>query len=361
MGKLSIVLLDKNSKRYLSSRKQEWTLCLGAGINSGILPDWSILTTNVVNRCFKHSWTKDDLIKKNQEIGFTYDSWIQASLNKHIKDGGNLVSFNKIIEEELYGDLIKLAAKEKLGIPLINFLNNPRYNRKSIIRVVKFFEDGFRNSTLMQLVRCLSMKSDQYALPSAIISLNADTLLYSLLIGYNIVYSKYKYKTLPPEPFKLILKSYHMWGDKIPLFHLHGSIIPEAQHKTVKKGCHDSKENLIFLEGSYSKVAGAMYSWAQTNFLYYASNSHMIFLGLSMSDPNIRRWLNWSSDYLRNDLSPNLDSDSSVCKHLWIKKDPIDKELNSFYQNSLLHLGVKVAWIKGYNEIESGLKNIMIK
>ncbi len=121
----------------------------------------------------------------------------------------------------------------------------------------------------------------------------------------------------------------------------------------------DGRENLIFLESSYTKVAGSMFTWAQTNFLYHALNTKMIFLGLSMSDPNIRKWLNWTAENVNADLTLYQSIDISSNKHIWLKPKPADKETQEFLENSLRHLGVKMGWIDNYSQIKEALLNVM--
>lgn len=360
MGKESLELLHKNSAKYLSNKNQNWTLVVGAGICSGIMPDWSILTLNVVNTCYGTTWDAIEFKSINEKIGFSFDSWIQASLNKYLIDGGDLDGFNKILEDELYKDLLIRADKHGIKETLINYMCTPRKKEPTPSIVIDFFETEYGNTTLLQIVRVLNSSPEKQRLPVAIITLNADILLNTLINALNTKLNCKPNQPLPEEPYKLVLRSYNMWSDKIPIFHLHGSIAPEQTHK-VNPIIHDSRDNLIFLESTYTRVAGNMYSWAQSNFLFYSTNTTMVFIGLSMSDPNIRRWLNWAHEEMNFKLSVNRGIKDIAKRHLWIKPVPSDKSLVSFFENSLTHLGVKVGWINGYNEIEKALKYITKK
>ena len=245
---------------------------------------------------------------------------------------------------------------------IITFLNKPQMKRPPQKRVTDFFEKNYSETTLMQLVDVLTSDPEHYKLPDKIITFNADTLLYSLLVAYNeLKYSTFK-NPKAAEPYKLILKSYHSWGNKIPILHLHGSIYPELILPITKRPKkQDGRDNLIFLESSYTKVAGSMYTWAQTNFLYCALNTKIIFLGLSMSDPNIRKWLNWINENVNADLTSYQKTDINSNKHIWLKPKPSSKETQVFLQNSLTHLGVKMGWIDNYTQVKSSLLNIMAK
>jgi len=361
MGKQYLSLLTKDCNRLLQKKSQDWTLCLGAGINKNILPDWSDLTLNVINTVFKFGWDKAAFEKNNKSIGFSYDSWIQACLNRHIADGFKIEKFHKILENEIYKDLFLQAEKDGIKSLLKEFLCNPKLGKNHRKKIISFFERHYLNTTLMQIVDVLTNNPNDYKLPGSIISFNADTLLYSLLMVYN----DEKYSSLKTihakEPYKMMLKSYHDWGDKIPIFHLHGSLFPEVPVKKGKTQKQDGRDNLIFLESSYSKVAGSMFTWAQTNFLYYALNTKIIFLGLSMSDPNIRKWLNWTAENINADLSSYKKTDIKSTQHIWLKPRPCNKNIQSFLQDSLAHLGVKMGWIDNYDQVKDSLLNIMKK
>ncbi len=60
MGKESINLLSKDSAKYLKNKQQNWTLVVGASICNGIMPDWSTLTLNVINKCFGTTWDETE-------------------------------------------------------------------------------------------------------------------------------------------------------------------------------------------------------------------------------------------------------------------------------------------------------------
>lgn len=357
----TIELLHKNYEGHLNKIHQDWTLCLGAGICKGILPDWFDLTNRIVNRCFGYSWDSKEFKKQTDLIGFSLDSWIQGCLNQHIvASKGTILSFNKILEEELYRDLLDKADKYKLRLPVMKLFEKPKSLGSKIFDVCDFFEKEYGGTTLMQLVNVLLLAPDKTNLPKSIVTFNADSLLYSLLILFNIRNHNIGKPLIsnPKEPFRKITKPYQTWGENIPIFHLHGSISPTI---ISKKTVDDSRDNLIFLESSYTKVAGSMFSWAQSNFLYFAQNNKLIFLGLSMTDPNIRRWLSWSSENYLKELHKKTGTDVLSLKHLWIKTKMKSTESQNFIDVSLHHLGVKVALIDKWGDLEKGLQNIMLK
>jgi hypothetical protein len=341
---------------------KEWTLCLGAGICKGILPDWFDLTNRLVNRCFGYTWDSREFKKQSDQIGFSMDSWIQGCLNQHIIAAkGTILSFNEILEEELYSNLLDKATTYNLRTPVIKLFEKPKTLKPSeVLLVCEFFENEYGDTTLMQLVTLLLKPSSSINLPNSIVTFNADSLLYSLLMLFSIR-NHNRGKVLfnyPKESFRKITQPFQTWSTNIPIFHLHGSISPTLK---VKTRIDDSRDHLIFLESSYTKVAGSMFSWAQSNFLFFAQNNKLVFLGLSMSDPNIRRWLSWTAENYQKELQKKLGNDTLSLRHLWIKTKMKSPESQNFIDVSLHHLGVKVGLIDNWSQIGRGMENLMAK
>lgn len=356
----TIDLSDDKYKKHISSmhKNNSWSLCVGAGICRNILPDWFELTRRIVNRTFKYNWNEKKFEENTKLIGFSLDGWIQGCMNHHINiEQGSKESFNKILEEELYRDLYNKAEEYTLLEPLKKLFEKPKTLRlKEMQDICDFFEKEYSSTTLLYLVKVLTENPSEVRLPHSIITLNADSLLYSLLILFSIKYYNQDRTTLewPTEKYKKITKPYQTWGNKIPIFHLHGSISP-----TINDKIFDSRENLIFLEDSYNQIAGSMHSWAQSTFLYTAQNNMLVFLGLSMSDSNLRRWLGWTAANHSYEINRNKSDSVISLRHLWIKTKQNDNELQKFTDVSLHHLGVKIALINSWRDIGNQLHHIL--
>lgn len=355
----TINLKENKFKNYLRQfSTTNWILCIGAGICKGILPDWFDLTLNLVNTIFGKSWYQEEFKKVSEEVGFSLNSWIQGCYNKLNSEGKTIEEFNKLLEDALYHDLLNKADKKNLKEPLIQFFESPKKIRKKpLLKLYEFFEENYSKTTLIQIVKALVLKETNAKLPSAIITFNADSLLHSLIILYSI---KYHYDCTgefsnPKESFRKVTRTFQTWGDCIPIYHLHGSLSPTGTKKTFD----DSRDSLIFLESSYNNVASNMYSWAQTNFLYSAQNFKLVFLGLSMSDPNIRRWLSWTNEAYIEELSAETNGKAQSLPHLWIKTRASNDDIQEFMDLSLRHMGVKIGLIDNWDKVEETLKKIM--
>ena len=350
------------NKGYLHANP--WTLVVGAGICQGILPTWFELTRRLFNICFKENLDTAGFKNFYDKTAFSLDSLIQASLNKHIIDGGSNDSFSEILQDQLYSDLLSNADKYGLRNSLIKlFYTTKSFTKDEVINVCDFFETDYKETTILKLIKTLIEKQDETRLPTSIITFNADSLLYALLILYNIKMNFDKtgvYKQVE-KPYKQVIRPFEFWGDKIPIFHLHGAISPNNPNNKTKHKVkiRDARNNLIFWESTYTKVAGSMFSWAQTNFLYHSLSTSLVFLGLSMSDPNIRKWLSWTSENLNLQIEAFTGTQVNILKHLWIKPVPIEIYEKEFFEASLNHLSVKIGWIPSWKEFEKGFNNIL--
>lgn len=102
-----------------------------------------------------------------------------------------------------------------------------------------------------------------------------------------------------------------------------------------------------------------MHSWAQSTFLYSAINSKLVFIGLSMSDPNIRRWLSWTNQAYLSELNSVTEGKGISLPHLWIRTKNNSDNVQDFLDISLRHMGVKIGLVQDYEKIEETLKKIM--
>tara|TARA_R100000935_G_scaffold29362_1_gene49652 strand:+ start:4255 stop:5331 length:1077 start_codon:yes stop_codon:yes gene_type:complete len=358
MATETIQLSESKYQNYLRSfTNQNWILCLGAGICRGILPDWFELTLNLTNSTFGNKWTKDEFQKITSEVGFSLDSWIQGCFNKLQSQGKSIEEFNKELESSLYSELLNKAELVNLKKELILLFESPKQiKQKKVFELCDFFETNYSETSLLQIVKALLTEDEKSKLPSAIITFNADSLLHSLIVLFNIrkQFDKTGIYSQPKELFRKVTRTFQSWADSIPIFHLHGSISPSTGILN-----RDSRDSLIFLENSYNDVANSMYSWAQSTFLYSAQNSKLVFFGLSMSDPNIRRWLSWTNLAYTEELKKVAEGNGASIPHLWIKTKARSEDIQEFMDISLRHMGVKIGLIENYSMVEETFKKIM--
>ena len=87
---------------------------------------------------------------------------------------------------------------------------------------------------------------------------------------------------------------------ELGIYHVHG-FLPQD-----KKGYDNlAKSLLVFSEEGYHKLMLEPYNWANITQLNYMTNNTCVFIGLSMTDPNMRRLLEIAAQK-RGDIKDNL-------------------------------------------------------
>lgn len=351
-----VIAIDPKFRGYLPDNG--WTLCVGAGVSKGICPEWQDLAHNVVNEAFSISLSASDFSSLVVNSGWSLDSWIQASANEFIAKGKTHNEFNELIETELYSKIRKQSRGLGLEKYLIKVLNFPKNEPKDrVIEVCDFIENAFPNCSLLQVAGALVACSNKGHKPKSILTFNADTLLETYL---DLRLRRDHYlgpgpHSHPQYPFVQVTRTSIASGNKIPIIHCHGAITPSySKHKETR----DSRDKLVFLEQEYLAMASNGAAWAETIFLFHAQSTKLAFIGMSMSDPNIRRWMNAITLERSKDKLVYGVTTVSNPDHIWINAKPTITPAQSIYLTSLRHLGIRPAWINSWSDIESGLKNL---
>src|SRR5262249_22418974 len=71
-------------------------------------------------------------------------------------------------------------------------------------------------------------------------------------------------------------------GDGVPIVHPHGFLPRESP---------DEASGIVLTEDDYHRVGDAVFHWASGEIVHHLRHGTALFLGLSMSDPNLRRLL----------------------------------------------------------------------
>ncbi len=360
---MSVKELDAANPKFrghLASGK--WTLCVGAGLSRGIVPTWQELTRRLVNESFSTGYSEGDFQTLVSRNGWSLDSWIQACANHYRFEGRSLSDFFDLIEKNLYSDLRSRARGFDLEDVVVAVLSQPRSaSRENVLRVCEFIESQYSTSSLIAVVRVLLRLLDEEKMPEAIISFNADTLLHTIIELYQrkdhyrgpVPHSHPRVRLLETSivsPARLLQKAL------LPIYHCHGAIKSTI---SATREPRDSRDRLVFLESEYIRVATEASSWAETLFMFYAQTTRMVFLGFSMSDPNMRRWMALSNQSALHDLNAMTKLTDMTPRHIWLTTDPLEVALKTRYNEALSHLGVRPGWIRDWSQTEFALRNLL--
>ena len=145
--------------------------------------------------------------------------------------------------------------------------------------------------------------------------------------------------------------------DALGVYHVHG-FLPQDKED------YNDLENtlLVFSEDGYHKLMLDPYNWANISQLNFMVNNTCLFIGLSMTDPNMRRLL---------EIATQKEYDGDLCRHYVImrrfkinnsgKSESINRfeyVNESLQENFFKSLGVNVIWVNDYDEIPNLLKQI---
>ena len=350
--------LDNKYRGVLSG--QRYTICLGAGISIGLIPNWFELARRVVNAAFSTTYDPGDFRRIINDTSWSLDACIQAAANHFMLTGRPIDEFDSLIEEVIYADLRSQARSCGLENALIQALNNPRYLKKDeILGLCDFFEHQFPDSSLIALARVLALAYQVGKLPDAIITFNADTLLYAILDLF-LIRDNSRSKGLFEQPsttYRKVLRGIRGLPGAVPIYHCHGAIAP--QPILPKANRRDSRDKLVFRESDYLQLSGNFASWAQNIFLFHAQSTRLLIIGHSMSDPNIRRWLSWTQDNYVAEMTAVGKAGKAAPQHFWLNKKPKDNGLKIVQEVGLSHLGIRLCWVDEWSQLHKGVQNIL--
>jgi len=337
-------------------RGKPWGLCIGAGINGKAAPSWDKLTSSVVNELFEKSYTLEEFSDIVKGSGWSFDAWLQLC--------DNYSAFNRksdakaLIRKHIYSVILEEARASNIEKQVKLALTTPsRVPQKHFPLVVALFKKVFAGTTVLKLAEVFVERVE--CRPEYVINFNADTFFETL--SFLLMKEKHNQTSTnweaPPKLFARVAKSksFTFNRDKIPIFHLHGYLVPQNIDK------FDEFDDIVFSESDYLSLTHQTHTWAQSTFTYFAQYSTMLFVGLSMADPNIRRWLSWVwaeyvAETIRITKTTKLTGISG--RHYWISARPKDTFQALSREYGLRHLGVQTCWIDKWGNIGEAIKNL---
>jgi len=288
----------------------------GASIDAGI-PNWDELCTELLSSLTKKLMKEKDL---------TLDEKSSMLLNEKLKkENGN--------SPLLQIRYIRAGLKEEFEKSLQNIL---------------YANCTFNSPLLKEITKLANPPRNRKGLKS-IINFNFDDLIEVNLNKLDIN-NKSIYRESDKED-----------TDALSIYHVHGYI--PSKHS--KKGDNELSP-LVFSEEGYHKVFQEPYHWSNLVQLNHLKESTCLLIGLSMTDPNLRRILEIAAK-----------KTNEQCHHYVILKreDLIDKSLPAakaenialkkfnlanygIQEEVMKELGINILWIESYQEIPGIIKKI---
>ncbi len=280
------------------------TLVCGAGVSrDSSIPAWNELLINILNEVFSN------------DCDLNTESKVTAEDLLPLMPQSNLI-LGKYLKMILKDDFYRVVQKH-----LYLYYNQNR-DFEPIVQGTEAINYALETNMMKAIVELARPKRRGNRLES-IITFNFDDLLEHALTKNHIEYCS-------------IWKEGQTHGiNELPIYHVHGFLPNERDIK---------EPNLVFSEEAYHSQFIDPYSWSNLIQLNTFSKNVCLFVGLSLSDPNLRRLLDIS--WRRNQR----------CRHYIImKKTPhknrTDEITTMLFEQDANSLGLNVIWCSDYSEI----------
>lgn len=301
-------------------RRDELVLFLGAGVSKEAgISEWNELTSDLLVLMIK-----DILEKKEIEISQTETQFILEKMKK-LNNQSPL----------LQAAFIKAALGEKFEENITELLYKNIMNNGE--------------SKLLSSISKLCLPKRNGVGVQAVVTYNFDDLLEHNFNRYNIEYQSL-YNELD-----------YATADKLGVYHVHG-FLPRTpnEYEQLAEGL------LVFSEDGYHSLYNDPYSWANITQLNFLRENTTLMIGLSLTDPNLRRLLSISNkknklkkhyaimkkeDFIKN------SNDIEIKERILSSFNIINTDLQEkFFEQ----LGIDVIWIENYDELPGIIENIRI-
>lgn len=314
-------ILAEVSDYYRSGR---FSMLLGAGVSSSAgLPDWDTLLNSLFVSMLTDGGLDGKKTDHNQVSSIVkrlrqVDGPSALMLARYLRKGLSLSSgseqnkFIRSVTEQLYG------------------LRNQRYSL---------------SSPLIKAIASLCTPSRTGARVKSVLTYNFDDLVEREL-------------EVRALAFKSIFEEIDLAGpEELPVYHVHG-FLPEDRSKYP----NIEKATLVFSEEGYHQIYGEAYHWSNLIQLNSLKETACLMVGLSLTDPNLRRLLEISAksidkpkhfaflkrvsyEFFSKEKTKTLVRAPSALIRTFLNRH------HSLNEQVMKELGVNIIWYEEYEEI----------
>jgi hypothetical protein len=322
-----------------------WALCVGAGISKPAFPDW----LELVNRLAKRDSLALSLeAVRHLQTTYSPDALIQAAMDRlQLTEE----KFAAVLAEELYSN-IKATLSKKEWTLFARALGSTHIGSMTPVMWEPFVDliaKHFPGLTALGLATTLSKAIQSPIAPAAILSFNAEPL-FPALINATVAVSR------GAKGGDVLDYVVHATTDRkagrVPFVFCHGLLpIPGTRNHSLS-----SVDKLVFSEAAYLQLANTSFSWQSASFLHAAGENSIVFVGVSLTDPNMRRWLSWVHATRVAELTEAGAAAPTSTVHYWIAKTPPLETTERWTESLVSHLGIRLIWVKDYADIAPTLE-----
>lgn len=343
----------KNLTAYIKSRcnTSGWAICIGAGTSTPAFPNWKDLVEKLIT---KDGVSDSIALLSNLSETYNYDALIQSAKDRL---GLNDEDFAKVLVEELYSKVKATFSKSEwklftkaMSSTQINDLSKTEW--KDFLKLIEKYYSGM---SVLQISKVVSEIIQKELSPSAIMSFNAEPLLFTLINAFSALRFAESNKVMDLITHGVSDRR----ANRLAFYFCHGLLpVPDTKQK---KHNSASLDKLVFSETNYLQLANSAFSWQSSVFLDICSSRSVVFIGLSLSDPNMRKWLSWIYANRIQELRSRGSSVKESTSHFWINKKPTSENEVRWIESVVAHLGVRLIWISDWSEVEQALRLLLGK
>lgn len=271
------------------------TLVCGAGISIGAnIPPWNTLLDRLLDAMLKRLVAgKSDMAAARSEL-------------RDIRENSSLIA-GRYLKNVLKGDF-----QEEV--------------RKAL------YKDSDQSCSAIDAIVELARPKRGKAHLDSVISFNFDDLL------------ERNFRSASIEHKPIFSEGSRSDSTELPIFHVHGYL--------PKSGKLNKNNQIVFSEDSYHDQFVDPFSWSNLTQLNKFTQNTCLFVGLSMTDPNLRRLL---------DVAIRRDGDTGA-RHYAVLKRNSDSSKNrmmeSLREQDAASLGVSILWVDEFEDIPKLIRSL---
>lgn len=327
--------IDNIARSYKSNNL---VLVLGAGVSKDFgIPSWNVLLQKILNDTFQRETDNSEkgalVLAEIFTKVFPLSPLIAARYLEEYYENKGDKDFNEAVEEALYE----------------NFnLSSDSENFNEIAKLCETSEGSHRLDS--------------------VITYNYDNILEKAI------------SSLPKKvSFRTIYKSDQIpESNELPIYHVHG----------FKPANSNKKSKITLSESIYHQQYRDIYSWDNITQINKFRDKTCLFIGISLTDPNLRRLLDvaniqrgknnrkyhyiirkrYDIDKIKNKIKTILDQNQELLnekREANLELDDTTKHIinimHNFEEKDALSLGTRTIWIDKYDEISDVIKEIRNK
>lgn len=320
----------------------DWALCIGAGCSLPVFPSWQSLSESIAR-----AYSFDLSINNKCKHYLSPDILIQSTYER----AGRPDDYADVLSEMLYENLFEGLKKDDKQLVIKCLTSQMPAKAINWNRYIEIICEKGKPSSLQIAEFIVDSMIVHNRPPRSILTFNAELLMPSVINAFAHIKYNQNFKILDyiTEPISA------RYQGRIPFFFCHGLVPVPGSDKTAQKN-FNAKDKLVFSENEYLQLANNSYSWQASSFMSTLTNSTVYFVGLSFTDPNIRRWLSWLHRSRIEAIHRMDETANESTAHYWIEKEPRTENERRWIEASVAHLGIRLLWVSDYTEIVDVLK-----